>query len=141
MYSETFTTVHRNSRHHEETEAAKPTAAPVSESLQYYQAATAPPGDCLQYYPRLRKAFNTSLRAQLRDFENVVLCSHDNLLSGGELPAAAGENGPANKFYADSLQLSSSGMRKMCRNWDTVIKRMVRTAEGQLYCRYSGSSY
>jgi hypothetical protein len=62
----------------------------------------------------------------------VVLCSNDNLVSSnGELDGSSSSN----KFYADSLQLSSSGMRKMCRNWDTIIKRMVRTADGQLYCR------
>jgi hypothetical protein len=94
----------------------------------------APLDDSLQYYPRLRKTFNTYLRSSLRDFENVVLCSNENLVSMvSELDGSSSSN--SNKFYADSLQLSSSGMRKMCRNWDTIIKRMVRTADGQLYCR------
>jgi hypothetical protein len=62
----------------------------------------------------------------------VVLCSHDNLVSE---EANSNSNSNSNKFYQDSLQLSSAGMRKMCRNWDTVMKRMVRTSEGQLYCR------
>jgi hypothetical protein len=61
----------------------------------------------------------------------VVLCSHDNLVS----EEANSSSSNSNKFYQDSLQLSSAGMRKMCRNWDTVMKRMVRTSEGQLYCR------
>ena len=77
------------------------------------------------------------MRSSLRDFENVVLCSNDNLVSGGGVGGGGEGEGSnnSNKFYSDSLQLSSSGMRKMCRNWDALIKRMVRTAEGQLYCR------
>ena len=118
----------RSSHHHQE----QPTPSAAAAAAK----AGPPEDDSLRFYPRLRKAFNSCLRGSLRDYENVVLCSHENLDGGG---GEAGETA-SNKFYAESggegLQLTSAGMRRMCRNWDTVMKRMVRTSEGQLYCRY-----
>ena len=42
-------------------------------------SATVSPGDCLEFHERLREAFNSCLKANIKEFENVVLCANDNL--------------------------------------------------------------
>ena len=50
--------------------------------------------------------------------------------------ATAGEAGvEENRYYTDSVHLSSSGIRRLTRNWEQVVKKMVRTADGHVFCR------
>ena len=97
-------------------------------SLPIPRSKTAVPGDCLHFHERLRNAFNSCLNANVREFDNVVLCTNDNLATeGGQSDS---------KYFADSIHLSSAGMKKLTRNWETVINRMIRTSDGHVLCRY-----
>ena len=96
-------------------------------SLPIPRSTPITPGDCLQFHERLRNAFNSCLKANIREFDNVTLCTNDNL--------ATEEGQPNSKYYSDSIHLSSAGMRKLTRNWETVINKMIRTSDGHVLCR------
>ena len=88
--------------------------------------------DSLQFYDPLRKAFTNCLRANFIDYDNVIICSNDNL---------AGDNGqPDNKYYTDSVNLNNAGMKKLTKNWEGIIQRMKRISEGVIHYRRSSES-
>ena len=88
--------------------------------------------DNLLYYEPLRKAFTNCLRANFIDYDNVIICSNDNL---------ATETGqPDSKFYTDSVNLSNAGMKKLTKNWESIIQRMRRISEGVIHYRRSSES-
>ena len=88
--------------------------------------------DTLQFYDPLRKAFTNCLRANFIDYDNVIICSNDNLAS---------ENGqPDNKYYTDSVNLNNLGMKKLTKNWESIIHRMKRISEGIIHYRRSSES-
>ena len=88
--------------------------------------------DTLEFYDSLRKAFTNCLRANFIDYDNVIICSNDNL---------AAENGqPDSKFYTDSVNLSNAGMKKLTKNWESIIQRMRRISEGVIHYRRSSES-
>ena len=88
--------------------------------------------DTLQYYEPLRKAFTNSLRANFIDYDNVIICSNDNL--------AAETGQPDSKFYTDSVNLSNAGMKKLTKNWEAIIQRMKRISDGVVHYRRSSES-
>lgn len=88
--------------------------------------------DSLQFYDPLRKAFTNCLRANFIDYDNVIICSNDNL---------ANESGqPDSKFYTDSVNLNNAGMKKLTKNWEAIIQRMKRISEGVIHYRRSSES-
>merc|ERR1712228_578684 len=90
------------------------------------------PNDCLHFYDSLRKAFTNCLRANFIDYDNVIICSNDNL--GNE------KGQPDSKFYTDSVNLNNAGMKKLTRNWEAIIQRMRRISEGVIHYRRSSES-
>ena len=85
------------------------------------------PPDCLQFYPSLRTGFTNCLRANFIDYDNVIICSNDNLADG--------------KFYSDStVNLNNAGMRKLTKNWEAIIHRMRRINDGLIHYRRSSES-
>ena len=56
--------------------------------------------DPLEFYDSLRRGFTNCLRANFIDYDNVIICSNDNL--GNE----AGQ--PDSKFYTDSVNLNNT---------------------------------
>ena len=94
--------------------------------------ADAKPNDCLHFYDSLRKAFTNCLRANFIDYDNVIICSNDNL---------ANESGqPDSKFYTDSVNLNNAGMKKLTKNWEAIIQRMKRISDGIIHYRRSSES-
>ena len=92
----------------------------------------AKPNDCLHFYDSLRKAFTNCLRANFIDYDNVIICSNDNL---------ANDNGqPDSKFYTDSVNLNNAGMKKLTKNWEAIIQRMKRISDGLIHYRRSSES-
>ena len=93
-------------------------------------------------YGELRKTFNANLRANCSTCTNVQCCDNENL-STGSLPPVTRvphhpEVGPeaagldqdqepavskANK-YLDGQQLTSAGLRKLSKNWETCLCRI-----------------
>ena len=89
-------------------------------------------GDCLQFYDSLRKGFTNCLRANFIDYDNVIICSNDNLAND------AGQ--PDSKFYTDSVTLNNAGMKKLTKNWEAIIQRMKRISDGLIHYRRSSES-
>ena len=88
--------------------------------------------DPLEFYDSLRKAFTNCLRANFIDYDNVIICSNDNL--------AAETGQPDSKFYTDSVNLSNAGMKKLTKNWEAIIQRMKRISDGVVHYRRSSES-
>merc|ERR1712173_130856 len=92
----------------------------------------AKPNDCLRFYDSLRKSFTNCLRANFIDYDNVIICSNDNL---------ANDNGqPDSKFYTDSVNLNNAGMKKLTKNWEAIIQRMKKISDGMIHYRRSSES-
>ena len=88
--------------------------------------------DPLEFYDSLRKAFTNCLRANFIDYDNVIICSNDNL--GNE------KGQPDSKFYTDSVNLNNAGMKKLTKNWEAIIQRMKRISDGVVHYRRSSES-
>merc|ERR1712083_185454 len=88
--------------------------------------------DSLEFYDSLRKAFTNCLRANFIDYDNVIICSNDNL--GND----SGQ--PDTKFYSDSVNLNNAGMKKLTKNWEAIIHRMKRISDGVVHYRRSSES-
>ena len=39
------------------------------------------------------------------------------------------------RYYSDGIHLNSSGFRKLVKNWEQVIKKMIRTPDGKVLSR------
>ncbi len=94
-------------------------------------------------YGELRKTFNANLRANCSSCSNVQCCDNENL-SISTLPpvtkvhhtaADNAEHGLAdqesehlvsrsNKYLTEGQQLTSAGMRKLSKNWETCLCRI-----------------
>ena len=92
--------------------------------------------DKLVLFEPLRKAFTNCLRGNFIDYDNVIICSNDNLISSDEKQ----KNSDENKNYSDSVNLSSNGMKKLTKNWEAIIHRMERISENVIYYRRSSDS-
>ena len=88
--------------------------------------------DPLEFYDSLRRAFTNCLRANFIDYDNVIICSNDNL--GNE------QGQPDSKFYTDSVNLNNAGMKKLTKNWEAIIHRMKRISDGVVHYRRSSES-
>jgi hypothetical protein len=93
-------------------------------------------------YGELRKTFNANLRANCSSCSNVQSCDNENL-SVGALPAVTKAQHPdngsemggpdheqdqpvlkSNKYVTEGQQLTSAGMRKLAKNWETCLCRI-----------------
>ena len=125
-----------------------PKIAPVLSGLSEKNAA-----EVEIQYGELRKTFNANLRANCSTCTNVQSCDNENL-STGSLPPVTRvphhpEVGPeatgpdqdqepaaskSNK-YLDGQQLTSAGLRKLSKNWETCLCRiqvLIPIGVGQL---------
>ena len=107
-------------------------SVPIPRNTAGQDARAAHAQDSLQFYDPLRKAFTNCLRANFIDYDNVIICSNDNL--------ATDSGQPDSKFYTDSVNLNNAGMKKLTRNWEAIIQRMRRISEGVIHYRRSSES-
>ena len=116
---------------------------PLPRSLEL-QTVNLDPDEETKLFAELRRAFNANLKANCSSCSNVQCCENENLMgetSQPDLPNGhAGNNSSSSKYYSDSVQLNSAGMRKLARNWDNFLKRIARASDGQLIFRRASDS-
>ena len=66
-------------------------SVPIPRNTAGQDARAAHAQDSLQFYDPLRKAFTNCLRANFIDYDNVIICSNDNL---------ANENGQVGRMMS-----------------------------------------
>ena len=89
-------------------------------------------------YGELRKTFNANLRANCSTCPNVQCCDNENLSTGSlppvtrvphpevgqEMAALEPEQVYKSNKYLDGQQLTSAGLRKLSKNWETCLCRI-----------------
>lgn len=118
----------------------------------------------LDTFVELRRAYNATLKANLTCCPNVQCAENENLAGNGseicepDHQARVEEEGHSkwvhggvlkirglllcsfSRYFTDvSAQLNSSGMRKLARNWEQLLKRISRSSDGQLVVRRASS--
>ncbi|TRY72052.1 hypothetical protein TCAL_11289, partial [Tigriopus californicus] len=88
-----------------------------------------------QIYSGLRKIFNATLKANCSSFFNIQCSENDNLTEMEPDDGLSRES----RYFSDSLQLNSAGMRKLARNWESYLRRITRANDGELVLRLSSS--
>ena len=88
----------------------------------------------VQFLNALRAGFISCLRANFMDYENVIVCTNENLFTARE--GGGAEN---SKFYVDNDNLNSAGMKQLTRNWGAIMQKMTRTPDGSIFYRTSSS--
>ena len=102
-------------------------------------------------YGELRKTFNANLRANCSSCSNVQSCDNENLSIGSLPPVTKVQHpdngseigGPdydqdqpvsrASKYVTEGQQLTSAGMRKMAKNWETCLCRIQVRIESTIF--------
>jgi hypothetical protein len=72
-------------------------------------------------FAELRHTFNASLQANCSACANVVMCDNENVRAA--------------EHFSASGEPSSSGLRRLARNWDLRLSRVWRTPNGNLAVR------
>lgn len=88
-----------------------------------------------QTYSGLRKIFNATLKANCSSSSNIQCSENDNLT---EMDPDEGQSRES-RYFSDSLQLNSAGMRKLAKNWESYLRRITRANDGELVLRLSSS--
>ena len=104
----------------------------------------------------LRRAFNSNLKKNLSNCLNVQCCDNENLAStmatsallnsatltsGSHMPdhddhqISAEEKMAGGKLLNHNNQLTSAGMKKLARNWETYLSNVSKNMDGKLVLR------
>ena len=118
------------------------------------------------HYTELRRMFNATMKANCATFSNIQCCDNENLSGSTKVgaisagndvppnspptndnspPAAAADNNNTKatedgKYILENHQVTTAGMRKLCRNWESCIGKIFRAPDGELLVRRSSES-